>query len=245
MSINALESQGVKLYIEDLTLGSPPDAWRQICDASSFDGPGGSAAVIDVSDLCSVAKEKRTGLPDEGQFTLSGFYVPADPAHALLREKRRTREPANFRIEWPLSLGFPLQGAAWEFTGFVLGFSVAGGVDEPVTMTVTIEISGEVTEIVNAAPVWGTIPAQSDAELSVINFDVSTYLTDDGNPIPPGTVEYTASGLPDALTIALATGIISGTISAGESASSPFTVTVTADDGEISVDTTFTWTVTP
>lgn len=245
MSINALESQGVKIFIEDLTLGSPPDAWRQICDASGFDGPGGSAAVIDVSDLCSDAKEKRAGLSDEGQFTLNLFYIPADPAHALLREKRRTREPANFRIEWPVSLGFPAQGAAWEFTGFVLGFTVTGAVDESVTAVATIEISGEVDEIVNTAPVWSAIPAQADQELDVINLDLTTYLTDDGNPLPPGQVEYTATGLPAALAIGLLTGIVTGTISAGESTSSPFSVTVTADDGEFQVATTFTWTVTP
>lgn len=244
MSIGALESQGVKIYIEDLSLGSPPDAWLQICDISGFDGPGGAAAVIDVSDLCSTAKEKRIGLNDEGQFTLNLFYIPADPAHKLLREKRSSREPANFRIEWPVSVNYPEEGAAWEFTGFVPGFSTAGAVDESVTATVTIEISGEITEIENTAPVWATIAAQSDAELDVISLDVSTSLTDDGNPIPPGTVEYSASGLPQALTIASSTGVISGTISAGESTSSPFTVTVTADDGELQTSTSFEWTVT-
>lgn len=244
MSIGALESQGVKIFIEDLSLGSPPDAWRQICDVSGFDGPGGQAATIDVSDLCSTAKEKRIGLNDEGQFTLNIFYIPADPAHKLLREKRSSREPANFRIEWPASVNYPTEGAAWEFTGFVPGFATSGAVDESVTATVTIEISGEITEIENTAPVWSTIPAQSDAELDVINLDVSSSLTDDGNPVPPGTVTYTATGLPDALTIASSTGVISGTISAGQSTGSPYTVTVTADDGEFTTDTTFEWTVT-
>jgi hypothetical protein len=59
------------------------------------------------------------------------------------------------------------------------------------------------------------------------------------------SLEYSALGLPTGLSIHASTGVISGTIQSGASASSPYTVTVTVDDGIADpVPATFTWTVT-
>src|SRR5262249_35480737 len=61
-----------------------------------------------------------------------------------------------------------------------------------------------------------------------------------------GTLTYSASGLPGGLSINPATGLISGAISAGASASAPFTVIVNATDGAHSARQTFQWdAVTP
>jgi hypothetical protein len=65
MSSNAIESQGVELKRYN---GASYDLIPEI---KSFTGPGGSATVIDVTDLQSVAKEKRMGLPDEGQLQIT------------------------------------------------------------------------------------------------------------------------------------------------------------------------------
>jgi uncharacterized protein (TIGR03118 family) len=62
---------------------------------------------------------------------------------------------------------------------------------------------------------------------------------------PSGTVTFSATGLPDGLSIDQASGTISGTISSGASTSSPFTTTITAKDGTNSNSQTFTWTVFP
>jgi hypothetical protein len=58
------------------------------------------------------------------------------------------------------------------------------------------------------------------------------------------TLSYGASGLPGGLTIDTSTGLISGTLSSSASASSPYSVTVTASNGTLSSSDTFTWTVT-
>ena len=46
-------------------------AFETIPNVVSFQGPGGQASVIDVTNLASTAKEKRVGLRDEGQLSLS------------------------------------------------------------------------------------------------------------------------------------------------------------------------------
>ena len=62
-----------------------------------------------------------------------------------------------------------------------------------------------------------------------------------------GTLTYSADSLPAGLSLNAATGLISGTISTGDAASSPYSVTVTASDatGNVSVSQNFTWTVNP
>jgi hypothetical protein len=60
-----------------------------------------------------------------------------------------------------------------------------------------------------------------------------------------GPLTYTASGLPDGLSIDSSTGVISGTIAAGAAANGPFTATVAATNGTDSSSQQFSWTVNP
>jgi hypothetical protein len=71
---------------------------------------------------------------------------------------------------------------------------------------------------------------------------VSLSLTALGSPSSP---TYTATGLPNGLSINSSTGVIAGTIAPGAAANGPFTVTVAITSGSISGTTTFTWTVNP
>lgn len=92
----------------------------------------------------------------------------------------------------------------------------------------------------NVPPEVTTIPAQSNNESDVIAIQV------DANDPDGNNLSYSASGLPDGITIDESTGLISGAISFGASEVSPYNVTVTVtDDGFIpeSVDTVFSWDV--
>lgn len=135
MSVNAIESQGVLIKRWN---GASFDT---IPEVKSFTGPGGSATVIDVTDLQSVAKEKRMGLPDEGQLSLTINYIPDNAVHMGLRADRAARTSVDFRIYFTDTLG-----TVWDFSAFVTGFSVSGAVDGVVEATVTLEITGAITE---------------------------------------------------------------------------------------------------
>ena len=61
----------------------------------------------------------------------------------------------------------------------------------------------------------------------------------------PDTLTYGATNLPPGLTINPTSGLISGTVSAGASAGSPYSVIVTVSDGKAApVEAPFTWTIT-
>ena len=131
---NAIEAQGSEFFIK---VGQD---WIPICP-KTFSGPGGSATVIDTTTLCSTAKEKRMGLADEGQFSFSINFVPGDAGHEALRAARASRAPTDFKLKFS-----DTPATEWEFTGFVLSFSVSGAVDAVIEASVTIEITGAITE---------------------------------------------------------------------------------------------------
>jgi hypothetical protein len=139
MSSNALEAQGMEVKIGD---GASPELFTAIPEVKTFTGPGGSAAIIDVTDLSSAAKEKRMGLADEGQLSFTINYIPADTQHAALRAARASREITNFQLVFTDDS----PATVWDFSGFVTGFAVSGSVDGVVEANVTIEITGAITE---------------------------------------------------------------------------------------------------
>jgi hypothetical protein len=106
-----------------------------------YNGDGGQAAVIDVTNLASASKEKRVGLRDEGQLTLTMHYNPDDTIHQGLRSDRANRVRRQFKLTFTDTVP-----AIWTFYGYVTTFSVQGGVDAVVQASVTIEIDGEITE---------------------------------------------------------------------------------------------------
>ena len=139
MSSLALDSQG--MVIQRGTAASPI-VWSTITEVSEMSGPGGQAAEIDVTDLSSTAKEFRMGLQDEGQITLSVNYIPTDTTHALLRADRAAQTITNFQIIFTDS-----PQTTWRFSAFVLGLEISNSVDDVTKGSITLRISGSITEI--------------------------------------------------------------------------------------------------
>lgn len=139
MSANALESQGMQIKRGG---GGSPETFTVIPEVKSFSGPGGAASVIDVSDLSSTAKEKRMGLRDEGQLSLTLNYLPDNAVHDGLRTDRANRTLRNFKIVFTDTS----PATTWSFAAYVTGLSISGGVDNVVEANVTLELSGSIVE---------------------------------------------------------------------------------------------------
>ena len=137
MSSSALESQGMALYIDRGDVS--PTSWTQIPEVKNINFRTGSAAVIDVTDLSSTAKEKRMGLADEGQCTFTLNYRPANGAHAELAQAKADRQPRDFKLVFT-----DTPASVYYFTGFVLSVPVTAGVDGVIESNVTVEITGAV-----------------------------------------------------------------------------------------------------
>lgn len=130
----SIESQGTTIQYSD---GGSPSSFSSIGNIVSFTGPGGSASVIDVSNLDSTFREKRMGLPDEGQFTLEVNLDPDNTSHLALKNARRDRTRLEFRINLTDSTSTKIG-----FFGYVLNFTISGGVDQVDKASITIEIDG-------------------------------------------------------------------------------------------------------
>lgn len=135
MSSAALESQGTLLKRGDG--GTPTEVFTAIGEITDINGPNGSASVVVVSDLNSVAVEKRMGLPDEGQFTLTLNFLPQDTQHAALRTDRNSRVLRNFEFVFT-------DTTVWTFSAYVTGLSISNSVDGTTTGSITLEVSGAV-----------------------------------------------------------------------------------------------------
>ena len=134
---NALNSQGVKFQRGN---GGSPEVFSDVGEVVSFDGPGGGASIIDVTHLQSLAREKRLGLADEGQFTLGLNMVPSDTQQTGLRNDRLNRLQRNFKLL--LTDAGPTTAS---FAAFVLNYKVSGKVDDKIALEITLEITGAVT----------------------------------------------------------------------------------------------------
>lgn len=134
----AREAQGMVIARQDTSVS--PNVYTTIAGVQGFQGPGGQAAVIDTTTLQSTAKEKIIGLTDEGQLTLDILFDPADATHVGLRNDRINRTLRSFRMTFTDS---PASVAT--FSGYVLGQPITGSVDEVISASVVIEISGAIT----------------------------------------------------------------------------------------------------
>ncbi len=146
-----------------------------------------------------------------------------------------------------LPSGLAIDIRTGEISGSI-SFDAAATSPYTVTVTVTDDIAVDDTDTftwtvtnTNRDPVFDQdVGDQADAEGGTV-VPIDAGATDpDGDPLT-----YTATGLPPGLAIDAETGEITGTITAGAAAESPYAVTVTVTD-DIAVDDTdtFTWTVT-
>ena len=94
----------------------------------------------------------------------------------------------------------------------------------------TVTLNNRAPEIVNP-------PDQESVEGDIVGFQIQAS---DPENTP---LTYTATNLPTGLAIDPATGLISGTVTAGASSGSPYLVNVVASDGELTDDTTFPWVI--
>jgi hypothetical protein len=141
MSDNALDAQGTKLSI--VQAGSPVTLLA-IPDIRDINFRTGSAAVNDTTDLDSTAREKRMGLPDEGQCTATIMIRPKNTAHAALIDARVARTKLQLEIEFTDES----PATRYRFFGYVLAVPMSANTDSILESNLVIEITGLVEEVV-------------------------------------------------------------------------------------------------
>jgi len=135
MTTLAIVSEGISFKRGD---GASPEVFALIAEITDFDGPGGSATVINASHLQSIFIDKLMGLPDEGQFSFNANFVGGDVAQVGLRTDRAAKTLRNFELTLVDS-----PPTVVTFAGFVLEWALSAAVDDKVNLAIVIEISGQ------------------------------------------------------------------------------------------------------
>ncbi len=129
------EASGVTKVITGHTMAN-------IGQITGFSGPGISAAIIDVTNLQSTAKEKLISIRDSGQLSIT---VNLDPTvntalHLSIMEDLRNQKLRKWDIRFT-DTGTSLPSAVY-FSGYVSGWNPAGAVDKQLTAEISIALTG-------------------------------------------------------------------------------------------------------
>ena len=139
---SAVTAAGTTLEYGD-TNGGASTVWTTIPEIKDIQGPDGTVETIDVSNHSSTGstREFKAGLIDEGQLTIPFNYIPDDAAHLALRTIRDARALRDFRITM-----VDTSTTVWTFEALVTGVSISAAVDGIYEGTLTLKISGVISE---------------------------------------------------------------------------------------------------
>ena len=116
-----------------------PQTFSKIGNVQDFSPDGGTANVIDVSNLESVAKEKRQGLQDMGNYSLTYDTDDTDVGQLALIASRTAQAVKVFKQVYPGGLKI----RAWQ--GFVQKVTEpVAGVDKVLRSSATIVVTGPI-----------------------------------------------------------------------------------------------------
>ena len=159
-------------------------------------------------------------------------------------------DPLGESITYSAS-GLPVGVTMDTGTGLISGtISYTAASSSPYSVALTVTDASSNTDVdtfvwtvtnVNRTPTVTTPGDQANAEGDAVAVAVAGSDPDEDN------LTWTAGGLPDGLSIASGTGVISGTVAYTASPGSPYAVTVRATDNgspNLYVEVAFTWTVT-
>lgn len=116
-----------------------PQTFAKVGNVQDFTPDGGTATVIDVTNMDSTAKEKRQGLQDNGNYSLTFDSDDTDAGQLRLLAARAAQAVVVFKQTYPGGLKI----RAWQ--GFVQKVTEpAAGVDKVLRSSATIVVTGPI-----------------------------------------------------------------------------------------------------
>ena len=114
-----------------------------VADVLSISTPSVSAATIDTTGIESVHRTFLAGTIDSGEMTLEIMY---DPNADTDLEDPWSNTATGAPVEQDCVITFPDAGySTFSFKGIITGFSASVAIDEKITASITIRVSGAIT----------------------------------------------------------------------------------------------------
>ena len=115
-----------------------PLTYSDFCELTGADQQDGTADEIDVTTVCSTAKEFEVGLSDSGTLTLNYNYAPNSTIQDAFRAAKKAGTEVAVRIT------FPNAGGTIVMIGSIQQSSFTGAVGQVWTGSTQIKLTGEI-----------------------------------------------------------------------------------------------------
>ena len=111
--------------------------WSDIAEITNLTPPSDQLDIIDATHMQSpnATREFILGLNDPGECSFEMNFIPGSDADDLLQAVRAARAKVNCRITFPNLV-------TWTFEGILTGYEPDAPIDEKMSATVTIKVTG-------------------------------------------------------------------------------------------------------
>lgn len=135
----AIFGLGTQLQAGD---GQTPQNYSTVAEVRSISGPTLTTDILDVTSHESQfgVREFKAGLIDPGELTFDLAFQPGEPTHGIrtgLQADQLNRTVRSYHLVFPSPIGF-----TWAFVGIVTGLPLTFPIDEVITASVTIKVTG-------------------------------------------------------------------------------------------------------
>lgn len=147
-----VKSQGTEIHF---VTSSSPQSLQKLAKVSTFDGLGGSASEIDITNFDSVRKEFLRGLRDGGTVSLSLNLSPGDTS----QREFFALEADGDSTYWCISLAdgtanptlngnsitAPVSRSSFIFQAFIQQATITGTQDDAIRVQCQLRVTGDIT----------------------------------------------------------------------------------------------------
>ena len=131
-----VDATGYTPYVSGGTFA--PLVYSDFCELTGVDQQDGTTDEIEVTTICSTAKEFEVGLSDSGTLTLNYNFAPNEAVQAAFAAAKKSGDQVAVRIT------FPNGGGTIVMIGSVQQSSFSGAVSGVWTGSTQLKLSGEI-----------------------------------------------------------------------------------------------------
>lgn len=130
-----IDSSGYNTYVSGGVMREV--VFSNFCELTGMNQQGAAAQQIEVSSICSTAKEFEQGLSDTGTFQLDYNFAPLSGVQAALRAANLSGDPIAVQVD------LPKNGGTVTAIGTVQQTSFQGSVNGVYTGSCTLKLTGD------------------------------------------------------------------------------------------------------
>ncbi len=135
---------GIAVEIENL---ASPRALTELAEVTNVTPPNQQVDQVEATHMQSPnrTREYVAGLQSPGEASVEMNFIAGSATDQLLTALKDGGTASNTRITWP-------NGVTWEFLSVVTGYEIASPVDDRMTVTATLTVSG--TTVITVPSPW-------------------------------------------------------------------------------------------